>query len=120
MTFHHLRTAVLAVLLPGCAVHQASSRPASVEAVVRVRNASMVPLRIRICGDPCSAYVTASPRESIELRIDTSRQSRFVVAAMEGDRLAAQQAFVADSRVLSLTIRPPRIERVPHSGRAAR
>lgn len=108
-------------LLALCALAACAPRPAPAplspaEALVQVKNESAVPLRIRLCGEPCSGFVTAGPMQSVELRFDSSRLNRFVVTAMDGDRMVAQEAFVADARVLSLVVQPPRIERLPYRG----
>ncbi|HEX2205936.1 MAG TPA: hypothetical protein VHG91_21655 [Longimicrobium sp.] len=103
----------LTYVLAACAANPNPLRVASGEALVRVRNASAVPLRIRLCGDPCTAYVAAGPGEAVDLHFDPSRQSRFVVSAMEGDRLVAQEPFTANAgAVVVLSVRPPDIERL--------
>jgi hypothetical protein len=115
MTKHHVSTAgfVVFALLAACSTNPSPSRLAAGEALVRVRNASEVPLRIRVCGDPCSAYTTARPRETVDLPLDTSRQNRFVVSAMEGDRLVAQEPFTtAAGAVVVLSVQPPDIEQL--------
>ena len=115
MIFSCVRSAAFALplVLAACAANPDPSRAASGEVLVRISNAGAVPLRIRLCGDPCTAYVAAGPGEAVDLRFDPSRQSRFVVSAMEGDRLVAQEPFTADAgAVVVLSVRPPDIERL--------
>lgn len=115
------RSAALVVILLALAGCASTARPAEhdpSEVLVRVTNASGVPLRVRLCGDPCTEYTAASAGASIDFRLDVSRQRRFVITAMEGDRRVAQEPFIAYESVLELTIQPPRIERL--TGRASR
>lgn len=102
--------------LPGCSLTARSAGELASEAVVRVKNAGAVPLRVRVCGDPCTEYAAAAPGASVDLRVDVSRLRRFVVTAMEGDRMVAQEPFTAYGTAISLTVKPPHIERASNDG----
>ncbi len=104
---------LLALLaLPACAPF-ATPRVSDSEALVQVRNASAVPLSIRLCGEPCTEYALAAPRTTVQFRLNISRQKRFVATAKEGDRMVAQEAFATEGgQVVVLSVSPPTIQRV--------
>jgi hypothetical protein len=79
--------------------------------MVRVKNVGAVPLRVRLRSDPCTAHEAIAPGKSHSDSVDVSRLRRFVVTAMEGDRMVAKEPFIAYGTAISLTVEPPRIER---------
>ena len=106
-------TIVGLLALSACASSAPPVRMSASEVLVQVRNASAVPLSIRLCGDPCTEYTPAAPDQTVEFRLDTSRQQRFVTTAKQGDRMVAQEAFItAGGQTVVLSVSPPIIQRV--------